>query len=389
MENHYDLIIAGAGPIGLAAAILAGRNHLKTLVIEKAAIPSPDPRGETLHYHPILGELIGEETMRGMSHYETAGRLFHSPKIEKEMEKQSSTPSLVFEWRDFIDALFEEAKKANCEFKFNEEVLGPIFSEESGACIGVHTSNGRYHATTTFIVTGAESSPGRALGVHGPDLISPTVKCVVSNIQNTYEGFEYFFISPHQFPEFEGHPGGVLFIFPRGNQNAEIGMMLFTDLEEDVWSTETVSTEQIQALWDHLKQSYGLFAERLQGTRIEYEKVTGIPMKQLVTPTMPRPGVVLLGDAAGFVEISGGSGLVAGMEAAQFWVQYLSTHSNSWTEEHKEYANKEFEQTKVFKHIKKVYALVGRARGWIFKKLRTPEKINKRWWLISFLYKLM
>ena len=37
MENIYDLIIIGAGPAGLTAAIYATRNDLKTLILEKSA----------------------------------------------------------------------------------------------------------------------------------------------------------------------------------------------------------------------------------------------------------------------------------------------------------------------------------------------------------------
>ena len=36
MKEAYDVIIIGAGPAGLAAAIYTGRSRLKTLVLEKA-----------------------------------------------------------------------------------------------------------------------------------------------------------------------------------------------------------------------------------------------------------------------------------------------------------------------------------------------------------------
>ena len=35
--NNYDLIIIGAGPAGLSAALYAKRGNLKTLIIEKNA----------------------------------------------------------------------------------------------------------------------------------------------------------------------------------------------------------------------------------------------------------------------------------------------------------------------------------------------------------------
>ncbi|HMM00167.1 MAG TPA: FAD-dependent oxidoreductase [Bacilli bacterium] len=37
MENHYEVIIVGAGPGGLSAAVYAGRSEMKTLIIEKGA----------------------------------------------------------------------------------------------------------------------------------------------------------------------------------------------------------------------------------------------------------------------------------------------------------------------------------------------------------------
>ncbi|MCH3976719.1 MAG: FAD-dependent oxidoreductase [Bacilli bacterium] len=37
MENHYEVIIVGAGPGGLSAAVYAGRSEMKTLIIERGA----------------------------------------------------------------------------------------------------------------------------------------------------------------------------------------------------------------------------------------------------------------------------------------------------------------------------------------------------------------
>src|SRR3989442_13866255 len=58
-SNGYDVIIVGAGPPGLCAAMYAGRGMLKSLTIERRA-----PGGEPLKTDPTPG-YIGFESLRG------------------------------------------------------------------------------------------------------------------------------------------------------------------------------------------------------------------------------------------------------------------------------------------------------------------------------------
>jgi len=57
--NGYDVIIVGAGPAGLCAAMYAGRGMLKTLVIERGA-----PGGELLNTD-LIEDYIGFESIKG------------------------------------------------------------------------------------------------------------------------------------------------------------------------------------------------------------------------------------------------------------------------------------------------------------------------------------
>ena len=55
----YDLIIVGAGPAGLCAAMYAGRGMLKALLIERGA-----PGGELLNTD-LIEDYIGFESIKG------------------------------------------------------------------------------------------------------------------------------------------------------------------------------------------------------------------------------------------------------------------------------------------------------------------------------------
>ena len=59
MNNIYDLIIIGAGPAGLAAALYAKRGNLKTLIIEKNAPGGQLININKLHNYPGFNQVDG------------------------------------------------------------------------------------------------------------------------------------------------------------------------------------------------------------------------------------------------------------------------------------------------------------------------------------------
>src|SRR5690349_7619971 len=59
MSSRYDVVVVGAGPAGLCAAMYAGRGLLKTLTIERGA-----PGGELLNTD-LIEDSIGFESVKG------------------------------------------------------------------------------------------------------------------------------------------------------------------------------------------------------------------------------------------------------------------------------------------------------------------------------------
>ncbi|MHA1671324.1 MAG: NAD(P)/FAD-dependent oxidoreductase, partial [Promethearchaeota archaeon] len=105
---------------------------------------------------------------------------------------------------------------------------------------------------------------------------------------------------------------------------------------------------------------------------------------------VPHPGVVIIGDSAGFVNPFGSSGLYYSMKMAKYWVQMLSEElgtTSLWhTQKIDDYQTR-FEESEIYQEVKGMYNLIGAFEYKIFNRLRTSEKINKKWDYISNLLK--
>jgi len=122
MKELYDLVIIGAGPAGLTAAIYAQRSQLKTLVLEKL-----NPGGQIL-----LSEKI--ENYPGFSEAISTQRLM------EQMQKQAENLGMSLEYEEVEHVSQQTEKKV------------------------IRTNNSEYETLAVIIATG--TSPGR-LGVKG------------------------------------------------------------------------------------------------------------------------------------------------------------------------------------------------------------------------------
>jgi len=389
LENPWDVIISGAGPAGLAAAIFCARAGFQVVVCEKADRCAPFPRGETVHNHPIFDELLGNGYLESIALHHTAARKFNSPESRKSFEIFRPTPSIVFKWEQFIDRLYAQATALNIIFKFQTEIVSPIIIDQ--ICVGIQTkSEEMIYAKTVLACEGNNSPLGISAGVSYSKMNCQIVKSIISNFSNEYRGFEYFFIPSGQLLYAPRFPPSIVFIFPRDGQNCEIGMMTFTKAALGMKKyCDMPSDSEVLRVWQQLKLTYPRLSTILHGSKVELEQVTQIPTAEMYWPAMPIPGLALLGDSMGFIETSGASGIVSSLLSTQFCAGFLTSHKNdSWDSQLQEHYNIGFQNTPIYHHIAKLYKIIPTGIGLIFKYLRTPARINRWWWLIHLFYKL-
>lgn len=192
-ENPYDIIISGAGPVGLAAAIIGGRQNAKICVLEQASIPGPIARGETIHDDPIFAELLGENFFSSISTHQTNARMLNSPNCAKSFEIHRTTPSYLFPWRRLIDSLWQNAIKAGAYCYLNKRVIKPIL--EDGVCIGVELSDSELiYGRTVLACDGHQSLLGRFQNIPYDKINVPILKRKLSQYTDPYPGMTTFLL---------------------------------------------------------------------------------------------------------------------------------------------------------------------------------------------------
>ncbi len=170
MMTEYDLVVVGAGPAGLFAAIHAGRKGMSVLVLEKNAsagrklLASGSGRCNVTNAAPIdefpsrygnasrfvRPALLGYTNSDLMSFFEEGG----VPLTEMNGGKVFPSSQRA---RDILDLLLDEAAKAGVAFRYSCPV--DSVSRVEGIFF-VHTDGGEFKARSILLSTGGKSYPG-------------------------------------------------------------------------------------------------------------------------------------------------------------------------------------------------------------------------------------
>lgn len=162
---NFDVIVAGAGPAGSAAARELAARGRRVLVLERAKHPRPKVCGGCLsaRIDRLLDEgfhATVERNVREVVFAYRSERYFY--------HKSPSTFAYLVQRKRFDKHLAEEAIRAGANIRENEQVINV---EESAKGVRVTTTKGRYEAAYLIGADGVSSVVARSLGLTGRRLL--------------------------------------------------------------------------------------------------------------------------------------------------------------------------------------------------------------------------
>tara|TARA_B100000029_G_C17502673_1_gene933222 strand:+ start:49 stop:1269 length:1221 start_codon:yes stop_codon:yes gene_type:complete len=329
MNNHYDIIIVGAGPSGSSAALYAEQLGLKTILVDKSFFPRDKICGDALsgksirymrelnildHVSSLKGSIINRITFGSPDHKQFDVDLSKSKDIEK------IKSGFVITREIFDNFLFNRAKNVTDTIE-GFKVTDIIF--EKNNIIGVSGIQNKkkkdLYAPIILGCDGANSIIAHKLGLHISDMSNTAIaiRCYYQGVKGLTDQIELHFVD-------EVLPG-YFWLFPAGDNLANIGI----GLSKKEAKKDKRKLKQI--LDDVIKSDY--FKDRFSEAKpLETPKGWSLPLGRITRPNY-GDGFMLLGDAAGLVDPFTGEGIGNAMASAKYAIQiaHLAKQKNNFS----------------------------------------------------------
>lgn len=302
MKEIYDLIVIGAGPAGLGAAINAVRHNQKVLVIEAADQIAPARRGETIRYSKNMEALLYPGFFDGQTLHSLYHRRYYSHSCSNYADKEIENPNRIIHFTHFVQAIADYARERGVIIRTAEKAEEVII--ENSAVGGLKTDKNEYQTRLLFNCSGHRSDIKNIERTEKAAVNIPIYKEIVSGFNGPDDRLQYFL---HVAGE-ESLPA-VGCIFPRGSSEAEVIITIWSDVFPDRAQGMTLDSDAVLLFAEKFRSEHPLFGEQLQNTETEYALNSFIPMGKRRKQIMSLPGLVNAGDSAGHVEARGGSGI--------------------------------------------------------------------------------
>lgn len=132
MENIYDVVIIGAGPAGMSAALYAARSNMKTLVIEKGIYGGQMQNTAEIENYPSYRTITGEELSEKMyEHMEEFGAEYEYGEVKAIEDPHEKIKKVIIkgtkqdkEIKTYSVIIATGTKNKKLEVKGEEELSG-------------------------------------------------------------------------------------------------------------------------------------------------------------------------------------------------------------------------------------------------------------------------
>jgi flavin-dependent dehydrogenase len=372
MKNDFDLIIVGAGPAGLATALGARRNGVeKILILDQQPAIGNQLKGQSLHYRPdIFSKIFPEDLPEKafVSEIKSFGRNYYSPSGEKSFHLEDNIPRVWIDFRLFLNEIAKQAILEKITLRVNTKVTG-LFTLPSGK-IQVSFKDllkNQAGTLTTKVIVGAEGANSITAQLKHLPQPFPLCPIIRGHFFDDYneENMEFLFYSDTKL-----NVAGTSFIFPHEHQSAEFGFIIFPE----------VSIHPLPNYWE--------IWEAVLKSPIVKEKIRVSRFYEMILSTIPMGGPVskiytnncfIIGEAAGQVTPSGGSGILAGLELGHFLGEQLGNLYGSWAKESLKKIEDEILNHPTHEKLSLMAQMILPFRKRLFHELRTWNRIDEEW----------
>ncbi len=311
MTQRYDLVIAGGGPSGSAAAWQAAQTGAKVVVLDKAEFPRDKPCGDGLtaravSYLQKMG--LAEEVSK--FHRVNRVTVFSPSAWELSFPKRPGMPDHghTVSRTELDTLLLKHAESAGAEVRQSAEVAGPEF-DANGRVIGVTLKGGeKVYGDAVIAADGAYSPIKRALKIdseyNGYSAIA--IRSEMHANRADSDSLDIYLKLAFQGDQLPGYG----WVFPMGNGVFNIGLGYVNSYKN--WQSIN-ATQFLGEFLRTLPRDWELPAiEDLKKNKSV--RAWRLPMGFTAWPPW-RPGVLFTGDSLGAGKPASGAGISKALES--------------------------------------------------------------------------
>jgi len=370
-----DIAVIGAGVAGLAAATASSRAGARTILVDAAPEVAAKVKGEVIKQkNSIIQKILGRPIPHSMVNGISRRRRIVSPSAKKQVVlDREDEPSLMIEYRPLMLSIAKSCIEAGAQVLLNTRCDTLILDDdERVAGIKCRQSGTSFDLKARAIIAadGWNSPIRRQLNLQAP-VICPAYKIIVEGAEIPDEEMLEFLLL--------NEPAGALWIFPKGKSSAECGITYWDD------SPQTKQAD-LQAAWERLRHEHPVLKERLRNASPVLTSKDGLIFGGVLQEFV-RPGLVLVGDAAGQVGAKGASGILSGLnmgyEAGNFLGLHVTQHKNPPDISIMQRCMDVMKDTDTWRMLLAEEKSGAMTRHFLFKVLQTNEEIDGAWDAIS------